>query len=100
MVVELRPPGFDKGGVLRRLAGERQPGAVLFAGDDVGDLPGFAAVEQLRRAGTPGLTVASASTEAAEVAEAADVAVDGPPGVVELLARLADAVDAVRSRRR
>ena len=100
MVLELRPPGFDKGGVLRRLAGERQPGAVLFAGDDVGDLPGFAAVEQLRRAGTPGLTVASASTEAAEVAEAADVAVDGPPGVVELLARLADALDAVRSRRR
>ena len=101
MVLELRPPGFDKGGVLRRLAADRRPGAVLFAGDDVGDLPGFAAVEQLREGGTPGLTVASASAEAAAVAEAADVAVDGPPGVVELLARLADAVDAdVRSRRR
>jgi trehalose 6-phosphate phosphatase len=66
---------------------------VLFAGDDVGDLPGFAAVEELRRAGIPGLTVASASAEATEVAEAADVAVDGPPGVVALLTRLADAVD-------
>jgi hypothetical protein len=65
---------------------------VLFAGDDVGDLPGFAAVERLREAGTPGLTVASASAEAVEVAQAADVAVDGPAGVVELLGRLADAV--------
>ncbi|HEY7100777.1 MAG TPA: trehalose-phosphatase [Mycobacteriales bacterium] len=94
MVMELRPPGFDKGSVLRRLAEERPPGAVLFAGDDVGDLPGFAAVDQLREAGTPGLTVACASAEAAEVAESADVAVDGPPGMVELLTRLADAVDA------
>jgi trehalose 6-phosphate phosphatase len=94
MVLELRPPGFDKGGVLRRLAADRRPGAVLFAGDDVGDLPGFAAVDELRRAGTPGLTVASASAEAAEVAEAADVAVDGPPGVVALLTDLADALAA------
>ena len=94
MVLELRPPGFDKGGVLRRLAADRQPGAVLFAGDDVGDLPGFAAVEQLRGAGTPGLTVASASTEAAEVADAADVSVDGPDGVVALLTRLADTLAA------
>jgi trehalose 6-phosphate phosphatase len=94
MVLELRPAGHDKGGVLRRLAAERHPGAVLFAGDDVGDLPGFAAVDELRAAGTPGLTVASASAEAAEVAAAADVAVDGPPGVVALLARLADTLDA------
>ncbi|HST67404.1 MAG TPA: trehalose-phosphatase [Mycobacteriales bacterium] len=90
MVIELRPPGFDKGGVLRRLAAGRH--AVLFAGDDVGDLPGFEAVRELRRAGTPGLTVASASPEAAAVAEAADVAVDGPAGVVTLLIQLADAL--------
>jgi trehalose 6-phosphate phosphatase len=90
MVLELRPPGFDKGGVLRRLAAAAGPSAVLFAGDDLGDLPGFAAVEELRAAGTPGLTVASASPEAAAVAERADVAVDGPPGVVALLTRLAD----------
>jgi trehalose 6-phosphate phosphatase len=94
MVLELRPPGFDKGGVLRRLAAERRAGAVLFAGDDVGDLPGFAAVDELREAGTPGLTVASASAEAVEMAEAADVAVDGPTGVVALLTDLADTLDA------
>jgi trehalose 6-phosphate phosphatase len=92
MVLELRPPGHDKGGVLRRLATERQPAAVLFAGDDVGDLPGFEAVAELRAGGTPGLSVASASAEAAAVAEAADVAVDGPAGVVALLSRLADAL--------
>ncbi|MFL6130362.1 MAG: trehalose-phosphatase [Mycobacteriales bacterium] len=90
MVLELRPPGFDKGGVLRRLVAAAEPGAVLFAGDDVGDLPAFAVVEELRAAGTPGLTVASASLEAAEVAERADLAVDGPPGIVALLDQLAD----------
>jgi trehalose 6-phosphate phosphatase len=92
MVLELRPPGFDKGGVLRRLAADRSPAAVLFAGDDVGDLPGFEAVAELRGLGTPGLSVASASEEAADVAAAADLAVDGPAGVVALLTRLADAL--------
>ncbi|CAA9217418.1 MAG: Trehalose-6-phosphate phosphatase [uncultured Corynebacteriales bacterium] len=90
MVVELRAPGFDKGGVLRRLAAAAGSRAVLFAGDDLGDIPGFAAVEELRAAGTPGITVASASPEAAAVAERADVAVDGPAGVVTLLVTLSD----------
>ena len=89
LVLELRPPGFDKGGTLRRLVEAARPGAVLFAGDDLGDLPAFAAVAELRAAGTPGLTVASASPEAAEVAARADVAVDGPPGVVALLRAVA-----------
>lgn len=93
MVLELRSPGFDKGAVIRRLAAAARSGAVLVAGDDLGDLPGFAAVEELRSAGTPGLTVASASPEAAAVVERADVAVDGPPGVVRLLTHLADALD-------
>ena len=91
MVLELRPPGFDKGGVLRRLAEQARPGAVLFAGDDLGDLPAFAAVERLRAAGIPGVTVASASPEAAEVVARADIAVAGPAGVVALLAALMDA---------
>jgi trehalose 6-phosphate phosphatase len=88
-VLELRPPGFDKGGALRRLVDAASPAAVLFAGDDVGDLPAFALVEALRAEGLPGLTVASASAEAAEVAERADLAVDGPAGVVALLGSLA-----------
>ena len=85
----LRPPGFDKGGVLRRLAAAASPGALLFAGDDLGDVPGFSAVAALRDEGIPGLSVASVSEGTpAEVADAADLAVDGPDGVVALLRSL------------
>jgi len=89
-VLELRPPGMDKGAALRDLAAERAARSVLFCGDDLGDLPAFAAVRDLRTAGIPGCTVASASPEATEVTEAADVVVDGPPGVVAFLSALAD----------
>lgn len=89
MVLELRPPGFDKGGVLRRLVAAARPAAVLFAGDDLGDVPAFEVVASLRAEGTPGLAVASASAETApEVTAAADLAVDGPDGVVALLREL------------
>ncbi|MEN3356748.1 MAG: trehalose 6-phosphate phosphatase [Mycobacteriales bacterium] len=88
-VLEIRGGTDDKGAALRRLVADHDPAAVLFAGDDRGDLPAFAAVEQLRAAGLPGLTVASASPEAAEVADRADLAVDGPAGVIALLSHLA-----------
>lgn len=87
-VLELRPPGYDKGGALLSLC-EPAPAGVLFAGDDLGDLPGFAAVEQLRRAGAIGVRVCSGSDEGpAALREQADVVVDGPAGVVELLRSL------------
>ena len=87
-VLELRPPGEDKRRALLALA-EPPPSAVLYAGDDVGDLPAFGAVEQLRRRGVPGVTVCSASDEGPrELADRADVVVDGPDGVVELLRQL------------
>jgi trehalose 6-phosphate phosphatase len=90
LVLELRAPGFDKGAVLRRLVAAASPGAVLFAGDDLGDVPAFSVVASLRADGIPGLSVASVSEGApAEVTEAADLAVDGPPGVVALLRELA-----------
>jgi trehalose 6-phosphate phosphatase len=88
-VVEIRPRGYDKGGALRRLVEQCDPSAVLYAGDDLGDLPAFAAVAELRTAGLPGLSVCAGSTEAHEVAEQADLVVDGPSGVVELLAEVA-----------
>jgi len=87
-VLELRLPGYDKGAALRRLAAELAPKAVLFVGDDVGDLPAFAALRQLREQGTPAWSVAAVSPEAPEVARAADVQVDGPAGVVALLQSL------------
>jgi len=95
-VLELRPPGTDKGGALRALAGERAARSVLYCGDDLGDLAAFAAVRKLRASGVPGCTVGSRSQESPQVAEAADLAVDGPSGVVRLLAALADAIDDVK----
>ncbi len=89
-VVELRPPGFDKGATLRSFAADRQASAVCYIGDDLGDLPAFDAVETMRHTGIAGLTVASGSPEVTEVSGRADLVVDGPRGVVTLLTTLAD----------
>jgi trehalose 6-phosphate phosphatase len=89
LVIELRPPGVDKGAALTGLAGERAARSVMFCGDDLGDLAAFAAVRALRAGGVPGCAVASASPESPQVAEAADLVVDGPDGVVDLLTELA-----------
>ena len=91
-VLELRPAGTDKGAALRALVSERAARSVLFCGDDLGDLAAFAAVRELRAGGVPGCAVCSCSVESPQVAEAADLVVDGPPGVVRLLAALADAI--------
>ncbi|MFD8558743.1 trehalose-phosphatase [Streptosporangium canum] len=85
-VLELRPPGVDKGVALSAFLEERSARSVLFAGDDLGDLPAFAAV---RASGLPGVTVFSGS---AEIAVEADIVVDGPSGVMELLGSIADAI--------
>lgn len=87
-VLEVRLPGHDKGSALRRLVERHHPDAVLFAGDDLGDLPAFAVIRDLRAAGGRAWGVAAASAEAPEVAAAADVHVDGPAGVVAMLAAL------------
>lgn len=85
-VWELRPPGIDKGGALRALAAEVDPGAVLVAGDDLGDLPLFAAAVGL---GVPAARVAVLGAGAdPRVAAAADLTVDGPEALVGLLAGL------------
>ncbi|MGP3919736.1 trehalose-phosphatase [Nonomuraea sp. 10N515B] len=88
MVLELRPPGMDKGHALSLFLAERAARSVLFAGDDLGDLAAFEAV---RASGLPGVTVCSGSAEVAELAERADIVVDGPEGVVALLEELTSA---------
>jgi trehalose 6-phosphate phosphatase len=80
---------MDKGVALMEYVREVGAEAVLYAGDDLGDLPAFAAVEKLRSDGVPGLLVCSGSSEVAELADRADLVVDGPAGVVRLLAALA-----------
>jgi len=88
LVLELRPPGYDKRSALLSLC-EPLPTAVLFAGDDLGDLPAYDAVDGLRDRGVPAVLVCSGSAEGpAALRERADVVVDGPSGVVELLRSL------------
>jgi trehalose 6-phosphate phosphatase len=93
MVIELRPPGADKGQAFQELAAQRRPSATLYCGDDLGDKPAFAAVRELRARGIPGLVVCSGSAEVTELAQEADLVVDGPEGVVALLTALADAAE-------
>lgn len=88
-VLELRPPGIDKGAALRSLFEERGIRTVVYVGDDLGDLAAFDAVDDLRARGIPGLLVCSGSTEQTVLADRADLVVDGPAGVVQLLRELA-----------
>ncbi|WP_240483585.1 trehalose-phosphatase, partial [Streptomyces pathocidini] len=88
LVLELRPPGMDKGVALEQYVRESGAGAVLYAGDDLGDLAAYAAVGELRAGGLPGVLVCSAAFSgegAEELAEQADLVVDGPQGVVALI---------------
>ncbi|KNB51480.1 trehalose-phosphatase [Streptomyces caatingaensis] len=92
LVLELRPPGVDKGVALAEYVREAGAECVLYAGDDLGDLAAFGAVEGLREEGVRGVLVCSGSAEVGELAARADVVVDGPAGVVGLLEALGDAV--------
>ncbi|MFC8435677.1 trehalose-phosphatase [Streptomyces sp. NPDC057253] len=89
LVLELRPPGMDKGVALLAHVRELSATSVLYGGDDLGDLPAFSTVEDLRTTGTPGLLVCSGSDEVTELRKRADLVVDGPEGVVNLLRTLA-----------
>ncbi|GAA2743028.1 trehalose-phosphatase [Kitasatospora cinereorecta] len=93
MVLELRPPGVDKGAALNGFLAGRVPGPVVYAGDDLGDLAAYAAVEKRRADGLPGLLVCSAPVTGEppvrELADRADLVVPGPAGVVDLLTALA-----------
>jgi trehalose 6-phosphate phosphatase len=88
--LELRPPGYEKGGALLSFASERGSKAVLFIGDDLGDIPAFDALGRLRGEGIPGLGVVSDSAEVTGLRERADLLLDGPPAVVSFLRDLAE----------
>lgn len=94
-VIELRPPGMDKGVALTELARQRGARSVLFFGDDLGDLAAFAAVRALRADGIPGATVVSSAPESQLPPDEGDLVVDGPDGVAEFLTSLGDALNAV-----
>ena len=88
MSEELVPPiPMDKGRVVRELA--EGLSAVCFFGDDVGDLPAFAALDDLRADGVHVLKVVARSPEApSRLLDAGDVVVDGPEGALTVLKSL------------
>jgi trehalose 6-phosphate phosphatase len=92
MSVELRPNvDIDKGTVTRQLT--EGCSAACYLGDDLGDLPAFAALADLsRHRGMPTVSMAVVDAESApEVLEAADLSVNGPAEALQVLAWLAEA---------
>lgn len=91
MAVEFRPPvGPDKGAVVEALA--RGCRAACFAGDDVGDLAAFAALDRLAGDGVAAVRVAVRDEESPpELLSRADMVVDGPGAALGLLGALAAA---------
>ncbi|WP_245797642.1 trehalose-phosphatase [Mangrovactinospora gilvigrisea] len=88
MVLEVRPAGVDKGAALASLCGAAGT-PVLYAGDDLGDVPAF---REVRRRGGFLVYVAAETGEAPvkALAAMADVIVDGVPGLAEFLSAVAD----------
>lgn len=91
-VLELRGHGSDKGTALLGLVAELGSRHVVYAGDDLGDLPAFDAVDQLRATGHTGYLVCSASTEQDALVERSDLVLEGPDAVAAWLTGLADAL--------
>jgi trehalose-phosphatase len=100
MVLELRPiAGIDKGSAAFRLlregatarGGGRIAGA-LFGGDDETDLDAFRAIRWMRDSGRLELAVCvgiASPEQPADLEATTDAVVDGPPGYVDVLRRLA-----------
>jgi trehalose 6-phosphate phosphatase len=90
LVWELRPAvPSDKGDAVRKVVADAGARGAAVAGDDLGDLPAFAAAARLTVRSGVGLRVAVRSPEApAALLAAADLIVDGPPGLRDFLQRL------------
>ncbi|HAS08965.1 MAG TPA: trehalose-phosphatase, partial [Acidimicrobiaceae bacterium] len=82
------PLAVDKGTSV--LALSEGCSTVAYLGDDLGDLPAFAALDQLAEGGVTTCKVAIASDELHDdVAAAADLVLDGPQAVLAALGPLA-----------
>lgn len=93
-VLEIRAPGIDKGDALRAIVAETGANTIIFAGDDLGDLPAFRAVQDLRTDGLDGLLVCSASHEEDALTSISDLVLDGSAGVANWLNELAGELEA------
>ena len=92
LVWELAPRlHADKGDAVHRVTAESDARSAVVIGDDLGDLAAFAAaVAPPLNQGHHGLRVAVLSADVPpQLVAAADLIVDGPPGVLDFLQRLA-----------
>lgn len=94
-VVELRAASITKADAMHDVVGGLAVHTVVFAGDDLGDLPAYDALDDLASRGVSTLKVFSASTEQDALVARADLVLDGPDGVADWLTELADLVDPV-----
>lgn len=94
LVLEMRGRGMDKGLALRGLVQEHAARCVVYAGDDLGDLAAYDAVDEMRAEGRAGVLVCAASAEQEALLARADVVVPGPGGLVAWLERLAERLGA------
>ncbi len=89
-VLELRLPGYDKAGALRRLVEASTTRGALFLGDDLGDIPAFEEARRMRSAGAvTAYGVGVLASGVRQIADAADATVAGADEVVALLRALA-----------
>lgn len=85
-VIEIRLPGLSKATALTELLTDGTS-AALFAGDDLGDLPGVEAIREWgARTGRPSLTIAVG--EVAELRSVTDLQLDRPIDLAALLTEL------------
>jgi len=91
-VLELRPPvAWDKGDGVRTVAADSGAELVVYAGDDIGDLPAFAAVRAL---GGTTIAIDHGTETDPRVLQAGDAILAGPPAVASWLGELRSAVRA------
>jgi trehalose 6-phosphate phosphatase len=91
-VLELCLPGIDKGTAIDALL-TGDTAAVLYAGDDIGDVPAFDRVrEWAQQTGRPALTIA-VTEPITSVAQHSDMVVPNPSALLSLLRRLAGSND-------
>lgn len=103
-VLELRAPGMDKGVAIESLVADPELSGVdtvVYAGDDLGDLAAFDAVERFRgpdgRSGGAGLLLGVAGNPADgrnELLDRSDLVLSSPDGLVGWLDQLADVLAA------
>jgi trehalose 6-phosphate phosphatase len=89
-VLEVRIPGYDKAGAVDRLVEEFRPAGLLYLGDDLGDIPAFERVRELRDTGLVAYAVGVLSSGVGPVSAAVDVALPAAADAVAMFRALAD----------